>query len=203
MGHIGKEFAFGNAGFLRLVPHPFNLVDIILDVGHIQNQNNTALSLAVYIYDISAMAFVLPSVNRKTLRIIFVQYFFTEIFHYPDVLPQLVGRQTGKNICRCPVIADQTVMVIQRNHAIAQAFQNFFRCQMAEIIITPAPDYNNHQRHRYSQRHRGKIEYFHKFADIGYQHNNRQGGDSQNRPILTADFLIRTLADCAHQCVDT
>ena len=144
MGHIGKEFAFRDTRLLRLMPHPLDFINISLRICHIQNQNNAALYLAAFIYDSLVMAFVMLLINRKTLGGILIQHFLPEIFHYPDILSQPMGRQTGKNLRSRTIIADQPFMIVQHDHPVAQALQNFCCRQMAEIIITAAPDHNNH-----------------------------------------------------------
>ncbi len=142
MRHVGKEFAFRNAGFLCLTTHLLNLSNIGLYIRHIQDQNDTSLYFSVFIYNMFAMAFILMPIEGKTVWCLLNKHLLTEILHHPDIFPQLMCRQTVENIRCRPVITHQTVMVIQRNNSVTYAFQDFLRCQMAEIIITAAPDHD-------------------------------------------------------------
>lgn len=74
---------------------------------------------------------------------------------------------------------------------------------MAEIIITAAPDHNDHHGHGYGQSHRRKIKHVYDFADISHQHDDRQSGNAQDRPILTVDLPVRALTDSPDQCAYT
>ncbi len=203
MGHICKKFALRDAGLLCLAAHALNLVDISPGIGHIQNQDNTALLSAIFIYNRLAVAFIIPLVNGKALGNVLIEHFLAEIFDHADILSQPVRGKTGKNICRRPVIADEPVMVIQRNHAVAHAFQDFCRCQVAEIIIPAAPDYNDYHGYGNRQRNRRKVKYVHQLKHISKQHDNRKCGDSQNHPVLAADLMVRALPDCTHQNIYT
>ncbi|GFI26118.1 hypothetical protein IMSAGC012_01237 [Lachnospiraceae bacterium] len=150
-----------------------------------------------------AVALIVPPVEQKTLRNVFIEHFLAKFFHDPDILSQPVKRQAGENIRRRPVIADQPVVIVQRDHSVPQTLQNFCSRQMAEIIIPAAPDHNDHHRHRDPKRYRRKIKYRHPFTDIGGKHKHRQGRNPQNRPILTIHLPVRAFTNRSHQCVDT
>ena len=90
-----------------------------------------------------------------------------------------------------PVIADQSVMVVQRDHAVAQTLQHLLRSQMAKIVAAAAPHHNHHHGHGDRQRYRGEVEHLNQLEYVGCQYHNRQRRNPQNRPILTADLLIR------------
>ena len=190
VGHVGQELALGNIRFFRLLPHPLDLVDICLDVGHIQDQNDAALFPPAFINNLLAVALIVLSVHGKAPGDVLVEHFLPELLQHPDIFPQLMLGQAGQDLGRGPVVADQPVVVVQRNHAVAQVLQHLLRRQMAEIIAAPAPRHNHHQRHGGGQRHRSEIEHHDELAHIGDKHHNGQEGNAQNRPILTVDLLV-------------
>ncbi len=163
MGHIGQKFTFGDAGFFSLPPHPLNLIDIGFYVGHIKNQDYAALNLSVFIYNMLAVTLVMLPVDGKAPGNVFVEHILAEVLQHTDIFAQLVVRQMSKDIRGSPVIADQSVVVIQCNDTVAQTFQDFLGRQMAEIIITAAPDHNNHHGHGNGQRHGSQVKYLHDF----------------------------------------
>ena len=148
VGHIGQEFALGHICLFRLLPHPLDLVDVGLDVRHIQDQDDAALLPAALIYDLLAVALIVLSVHGKAPGDVLVEHFLPELLQHPDIFPQLMLGQAGQDLGRGPVVADQPVVVVQRNHAVAQVLQHLLRRQMAEIIAAPAPRHNHHRRSR-------------------------------------------------------
>ncbi len=142
------------------------------------------------------------SIDGKTLRNVFVKHFLAEVLQHADVFSQLVVGQMGKDFRRRSVVIDKPVVVIQRDYAVSQIFQNLFRRQITEIIITAAPDHNYHHGHGNGKRHGRQIKYLYNLKDISHQHKSGQGGDCENRPILPVNLLVRAFADSAQQRID-
>ena len=203
MGHVGQKLALGNVGLFRLPPHPLDLVDVSLDIGHVQDQDDAALLLAVFVHDLLAVALVVLPVDGKAPGDALVEHLLPEILHHPDILPQLMGGQAGKNIGRRPVVAHQPVVVVQRDHAVPQALQHLFRRQVAEVVVAAAPHHDDHHGHGDCQCHRRQIEHVGQLEHIGHQHNDRQGGDDQDGLVLAADLPVRAQADGPHQGENT
>ncbi len=199
VGHIGQELALGNAGLLCLLTDPLDLVDIGLDVRHVQNQDNTALLPTVFPDDLFAVALIVLPVDGKALGNVLVEHLLPEALQHPDIFSQLVRGQAGKNVGRGPVVADQAVVVVQGDHAVPQAFQNLIRRQMAEIVIPAAPHHDDHHGHGEGQSHRGEIEYGYQLAHIKNQYDHGQGGYGENGLILAADLLVGAEAHRPHQ----
>ena len=203
VGHIGQELAFGDVGLFRLPPDPFDLVDVRLDVRHVQHQNDTALLLAVFVQNLLAVALVVLSVDGKAPGDALVQHLLPEVLHHPDVLPQLVLGQAGEYVGRRPVVAHQAVVVVQGDDPVSQALQHLFRRQMAEVVVPAAPHHNDHHSHGQGQRHRRQVEHVEQLQHVGRQHNDGQGGYAQDGRVLAADLPVGPQADGPHQRKDT
>ena len=203
MGHVGQKLALGNVGLFRLLAHPLDLIDVRLDVGHVQDQNDAALLLPVFVHDLFAVALVVLPVDGKTPGNVLVEHLLPEILHHPDILPQLVGGQAGENVGRRPVVTHQPVVVVQGDHAVPQAFQHLLRRQVPEVVVAAAPHHDDHHGHGDCQCHRRQIEHVGQLEHIGHQHNDGQGGDDQDRLILAADLPVRAQADGPHQGENT
>ena len=66
---------------------------------------------------------------------------------------------------------------------------------MAEIIITPAPHHDDYHGHGDGHGHGREVEHLHQFEHIARQHDHRQGGNPQNRPVLAVHLPIRAHMD--------
>jgi hypothetical protein len=199
VGHVGQELALGDAGLLRLLADPLDLVDIGLDVRHVQDQDDAALPAAVLADDLLAVALIVLAVDGKAVGDVLVEHLLPEILQHPDVLPQLVGGQAGEDAGRRPVVADQPVVVVQGDHAVPQALQDLFRRQVAEVVVPAAPHHDDHHGHGEGQREGGEVEHGDELGHVGDQHDDGQGGDGQDGLVLAADLLVGAEAHRPHQ----
>ena len=202
VGHVCQKLAFGDVGFLRLLPHPFDLIDIGLDVRHVQDQDDAALLPAVFVDNPLAVALVMLPVDGKAPGDVFVEHLLPEILHHPDILPQLMGGQADEDLGGGPVVADQPVVVVQGDHAVPQALQHLFRRQMPEVVVPAAPHHDDHQGHGEGQCRRGQVEHLGELAHVGHQHDDGHGGDCKYGLILAVNPLVRTEADGPRQGMD-
>ena len=202
MGHVGQKLALGDICLLGLLAHPLDLVDIGLDVGHVQHQDDAALLPAVFVNDLLAVAFVMLPVDGKAPGDAFVEHLLPEVLQLPDILPQLVLGQAGEDLGGGPVIADKPVMVVQGDYPVPQALQHLFGRQAAEVVVAAAPHHNYHHRHGDGQSDRREVEHCGELEHIGHQHRHGQGGDQKDGPILPADLLVQPAPDRPGQGVD-
>ena len=199
MRHIGQKRTLGYIRLLGLLPYLCDLFYVVLRIRHIEDQDDIALFLPEPVPDLLRMSVIISVVAAELFLPVLLQQFPRKITHLFDISSDDTAAQLRKDTCRRRVIADDSLMNVDRNDAVAHAVQQAARCQTAEVVDLPAPDQDHHTRQDKSQHKRRGVVHKSQFHHIQVQHHHRQERKAQYQFILPLRRIVRLLDTHADQ----